>query len=636
MATTGQGAVTELNSGKRRFESFIRRRKRAVAATVVFGLVAAGAWALSVALPVSAKAAISLDQCANLDAPCDETHPAQWQNGNLNANNSRYFEGDSVPYRAIMTGLTAGSTYAITMEWDSTESGKHAIDYLTSFDRTATAANPCAGLTCGTKNELTIPVDPNVAAAGVTEAADRKFTAYGATFPNAGQSVANTGDLCEAVTCTIATNPSTHVLDGTYSGNSKTSITVYVTATSETVVLAWGGHIAERRDWGVGKSAVALPGSPYHMRVVGLGCSDATNCDVGNQDRSLSSEAVVYAASITVVKEASVEGNTPFVFTASPAPLSGFTLIDDGSNTDTKTFSGITTFGTYSLSEQTGDGFRLASVDCTVVAPNGGTQALTTTGVLVDVREGEIVTCIFRNTIEGSKSIDLKKTADVTNFDEVGDVVTYTYLITNDGDTTLGPTQFTITDDRINGGIAFPCGGATTTLAVGGTVSCTKTYTIAASDVEAESVVNKATASGAGVTSPMRTVTVTLLVVPPTSTTTSTTSTTTSTTTSIPATSTTTPVTAASTTIPATTTPVTVAPTTTNPTDLQVLLAPTTTVPAESDFLVLFPDELPNTGPRFNLGFLVAGLALLAIGALIGFGNLRTNGSFRKKGRSKA
>jgi len=47
---------------------------------------------------------------------------------------------------------------------------------------------------------------------------------------------------------------------------------------------------------------------------------------------------------------------------------------------------------------------------------------------------------------------------------------------------------------------------------------------------------------------------------------------------------------------------------------------------------VLFPDELPNTGPRFNPGFLVIAFALLVLGSLIGFLNLRST-SVKSNGR---
>jgi LPXTG-motif cell wall-anchored protein len=87
--------------------------------------------------------------------------------------------------------------------------------------------------------------------------------------------------------------------------------------------------------------------------------------------------------------------------------------------------------------------------------------------------------------------------------------------------------------------------------------------------------------------------------------------------------------------VPSTTiAPTTVVPTTVAPA-FQALLQPTTTTtPAESDFLVLFPDELPNTGSRFNLAFFIAALGLLVVGALIGFLNIRSNGSTRKERNS--
>lgn len=652
------GSVAELNVGRRRLESFLRRKRRFIALLAAALVAGSGAWAIGIVAPAQAKAGITLDQCANLGTTCDTAHPEQWQHGNLNANNSRYLEGESVAYRAVMTDLAVGATYAITIEWDTTQSGKHAIDYLTSFDRSVQTADPCMPSTCGATAELAIPLDPNVAAAGVTEVSDRMFSVFGASFPTAGQVVNNDGDLCATATCTIAANPSPHTRTGSYADNSQTSITVYVTASSDTVVLAWGGHIAERRDWGTGKSAVSLPGSPYHMRIIGLGCSDTTNCGAGNQDRSLSSEAVVYGASITVIKEASIEGSAAYDFVAAPAPLTNFSLVDDGTTANTKTFGNIVSFGMHTITEMAGNDFRLSSADCTVADPNGGRQTPINGGVEIDIREGEIVTCIFRNTVTGPMSIDLEKTASPTTFDEVDDAIVYTYTITNNGDIPLGPAQFTVTDDHIANGTPFPCGAAATTLAPGSSVSCTANYAVTSADLDSATVTNKATASGAGVTSPLRTATITAVVVPPTTTTTSTTTTTTTiapTTTVAPTTiaptTTVTPTTVApstttgptttftanvvTTTVPSSTTPsttTTTTPSTTAAPEFQALLQPTTTTaPVESDFLVLFPDELPNTGPRFNVGFLFAALALLVVGALIGFLNVRTNGSTRKE-----
>src|SRR5439155_7305219 len=40
------------------------------------------------------------------------------------------------------------------------------------------------------------------------------------------------------------------------------------TANGPNVLIAWGGHIASQVDWGIGKSASDINGSPYHSRVV--------------------------------------------------------------------------------------------------------------------------------------------------------------------------------------------------------------------------------------------------------------------------------------------------------------------------------------------------------------------------------
>src|SRR5207237_1349052 len=96
------------------------------------------------------------------------------------------------------------------------------------------------------------------------------------------------------------------------------------------------------------------------------------------------------------------------------------------------------------------------------------------------------------------KSISLTKTANPPTYSAVGQVITYTYTIKNTGNVTLGPAQFTVTDDHIG---TFNCGPAGTTLAPGGTVSCTANYTITQADLDAGSVTNTSTASGAGLTS---------------------------------------------------------------------------------------------------------------------------------------
>ena len=59
------------------------------------------------------------------------------------------FEGDSVPYRLVIDNLDLAS-HTVTIAWDTTQGGKHAIDYLTTYNRTVGTANPCLGVAgCG-------------------------------------------------------------------------------------------------------------------------------------------------------------------------------------------------------------------------------------------------------------------------------------------------------------------------------------------------------------------------------------------------------------------------------------------------------------------------------------------------------
>src|SRR5205085_7102347 len=89
--------------------------------------------------------------------------------GNVNQSKAHYTEGQSVPYRVVLSGFTPGSTgNTITIGYDTTKGGKHALDYLTTFTRTETLAmgnNPCSGVSgcsLGTFTTAAIPTDSKV------------------------------------------------------------------------------------------------------------------------------------------------------------------------------------------------------------------------------------------------------------------------------------------------------------------------------------------------------------------------------------------------------------------------------------------------------------------------------------------
>src|SRR5438046_140055 len=136
---------------------------------VALGLAAA--LSLAIGVVFAAPPAADIDQCANgpSSGPLVCTG-AQWQNGNLNINNSHYREGDSVPFRIKLTDMVPGQTYSVTINWQmlnaASPNDAHAYDYLTSYNRTEGTADPCSGIAgCGAFTTFPIPADPTLAAA---------------------------------------------------------------------------------------------------------------------------------------------------------------------------------------------------------------------------------------------------------------------------------------------------------------------------------------------------------------------------------------------------------------------------------------------------------------------------------------
>jgi gliding motility-associated-like protein/uncharacterized repeat protein (TIGR01451 family) len=129
---------------------------------------------------------------------------------------------------------------------------------------------------------------------------------------------------------------------------------------------------------------------------------------------------------------------------------------------------------TYTITQADLDGGSvLNTASASGTAPDGST---------VDDSDDETVTAIQ------SPAIAITKTADPTTYDTVGDVITYSIVVTNTGNVTL--TDITVTD---------PLTGLNTVIASlvpGGSETFTETYTITQADLDGGSVVNTATAEG--------------------------------------------------------------------------------------------------------------------------------------------
>jgi uncharacterized repeat protein (TIGR01451 family) len=439
--------------------------KRARTFLSIIAVVALNAGIIVPATVIAANPSASLAQCANDPAPSPNTdgcnsNANQWVNGNVGSSKAFYSEGDSLPYRLLLSNLPL-SSHTVIIEWDTTKGGTHALDYITTFNRTVGNANPCLGVSpCGSPTTFPIPADPQVTGAGVTPVAGN-FTLYGGTIS--------------------AVSTYTYPNGSGFTGDKSARISITFTASQANPVLAWGGHIATRLDWGATNSAVAISGSPYHTRLVSLDGSG------GNQDRSLSADSVVFPGFIHIVKNTSPSTtNGTFNFTASPSPLSNFSIATSG-GTGTRNFDNITTFATYAVAETVPSGWALTGLSCAVASPNGGSQSTSGSTATINLKEGEQVTCTFTNTAN-APALSIVKDVTESSYSSVGQVLHYSITATNTGNTTLS--AVTITDTEAVLGTCTPANGSS--LATGASITCAATHTVTQADIDAGAYNNTA------------------------------------------------------------------------------------------------------------------------------------------------
>ena len=241
-------------------------------------------------LPAGAQAAngsigASIDQCANGQSGIADCTGAAWITGNLNENKSLYKGGDFVPFRAQITNLTNGSTYTLRIGYDAVEGDLHAYDYLGSYDATENAAgqrvDPCDGSqqstgphACGSApSTVPVPADGDTTIPYRSQLPG-SFSAWGGSLT--GAAYVSPGQIGMSTTGTI-----------------ERQIDVTFVAEGDTVVLAWGGHIASSLDWGAGETFVGNgQGSPFHMRLHQIQESGGGTTSTGQRDLSLQAGAI--------------------------------------------------------------------------------------------------------------------------------------------------------------------------------------------------------------------------------------------------------------------------------------------------------------------------------------------------------
>ena len=248
-------------------------------------------------------ASASIEQVRNGVASAPTTPTPAWVTGNAGASNAHYLESHSIAYRTVMDQLpTDGSVVELIIGYNVKRSGSYAIDYLTQYQRLLPHVlfahrdpevfNPLSGV-AGVGPGVTtaaIPVpsvnvmidpdgsDPEPAmlqpSTSMTSlpGSERVMTLFGGTLLDV--SYVTQGDV------NLATS------------SSETQVKVRFIPGGPKAVLAWGGHIACRWDWGFNangtpRSAGGISGSSYHMRLVNWNLGS-----LGNQDRSMSTDAV--------------------------------------------------------------------------------------------------------------------------------------------------------------------------------------------------------------------------------------------------------------------------------------------------------------------------------------------------------
>ena len=241
-----------------------------------------------------------IDQVRNGSAT-SPVNPADWVNGNAGPSNAHYAEGYSIPYRMKISGLVgnANTVHTLIIEWDTKDQNGHALDYIThynnldnpqgthssTFSHAAETVNPTLGTAfSGAPSLFQIPA-PSATGAEITGMPATSFN----NLPGAGY--ANYADATKMAiwggTITAISYVSQDAPDAT-TASTKTRLSISFKSTNgSTALIAWGGHIAAEYDWGAGRGATAVSGSPYHTRLISLDGSG------GNQDRSLKASAVI-------------------------------------------------------------------------------------------------------------------------------------------------------------------------------------------------------------------------------------------------------------------------------------------------------------------------------------------------------
>lgn len=444
------------------------------------------------------QVAVDFKQCAN-----DRSEGAgscDWINSILQASNSAYAEGMSVPQRLLYRGIGNGS-HTISFKYSYTKGGIHAYDFITSknqgngdFTPGITTFNNCQGLSgpdltacnglisANTFTNVAIPNDAfdskdSAPATGTGSTQTAKEIAYETAYGPRAIQMFYEGSLSSP-----SISPITHdVAANGDTGDSDAQVTINFTLSSCTsgcnVMLYFDGHLAVSgndnttgSNWGSGLGSGNISGGPYHIKNVQL---DGSGGSLDNQIQG-ASILVPSNASITIVKDAVPDNAQDFSFTTTGTGLSAFSLDDDADGTlsNTQTFNSLAP-GTYSVTEGAVSGWNSDGGVCSDGSPASA----------ISLEASENVTCTFTNTLQ-TAHLTLVKTvmndnggiAVVSNFPLFVNAVPVVSGVSNE----LNAGNYTASETNLPGYTASVWGGhcaanGSVTLAPGDNKTCTIT-----------------------------------------------------------------------------------------------------------------------------------------------------------------
>ena len=415
-------------------------------------LLSAFLFMLVTCIPPMQASASEATQCANAKNDSDPDNCELWVNGNINQSKANYFEGEAIPYRVVIDPAVVGHEYEITIGWDAVESDSNALDYLATYNYSVSNADPCSGISLCTlttpSSTAAIPADTRMQRGrddidgnddDITQPSG-EFTVWGGTI--------------------IPVGGYNYPTDFSYTGSHEITLTLRIVASADSVVLAWGGHMASRLDWGNANGVVNLNGSPFHMRASGSEY-DAGDNYLGSisgikGDLVLSTSAVVFPSYLNITKETDRSSTDSFAFMTDGAAAG---IVDGAFNLQNGQLIRLTVAGNSSayvaedLSQVLDSyGAPLWELDNVVCTDNENVAVpFDRSGDRIDVAVGEalLIDCYFKNIFVGLPKLELAKkvipaadTCDTVDFDGTanesldiasGDSVRYCYRVQNAG-----------------------------------------------------------------------------------------------------------------------------------------------------------------------------------------------------------